>query len=160
MAIYGNSVRWVSAVSVLLGDASALHLCGYSCRCDAVLSFTVCFWCRHCLDALCLYLRYPEIIMINCFILLLSLPVLSTFWPPWWLGWFAGYTSARFYKMWKGEVRVQHNTVSVSANLIHKRAWWVVAERQGLEENNASDCLLVPSTYFCSQRISLHYLFI
>ena len=80
MAIYGNSVRWVSAVSVLLGDASALHLCGYSCRCDAVLSFTVCFWCRHCLDALCLYLRYPEIIMINCFILLLSLPVLSTFW--------------------------------------------------------------------------------
>ena len=42
--------------------------------------------------------------------------VLSVFCPIWWLGWFAGYTSARFYKMWKGEVRVQQlsNTSTLS----------------------------------------------
>lgn len=139
------------------------------CFCSSPLRVFLQVWCCFELHSLLLMsslprrtLSLPEMYHDQfCFILLLSLPVLSTFWPPWWLGWFAGYTSARFYKMWKGEVRVQHNTVSVSANLIHKRAWWVVAEpRQGLEENNASDCLLVPSTYFCSQRISLHYLFI
>ena len=99
--IYSNLVPSVSAVSVLLGDASALHLCGYSCRCDAVsASHFACDVAIASTHFISIYLLFD----------LLD-------------GWADLQATLQLVSTKCGRVRSGSNTVSVSANLIHKRAW-------------------------------------